>query len=201
MPILHMSLLIIMKNTLVLTTLLFCLVSGILNPHQASSNPVNPTNWKTLTQSNYSIQYPTDWNLEQSKDLGELPPSINYLFTILSPVESKDDQFRENVNLITENLNGKQIDLLTYSRLAKAQVESGMKNAQIIEDQIVTNRLRKYYKLIWTWDYETLNLKVEQYSWLLDGKVYILTFTSEQDKFAKFKSIGESILDTFTLKP
>jgi hypothetical protein len=190
-----------MKNSLFLTTLIFCLVCGISRPNLAVSNPVDLSNWKTLTRSNYSIRYPSDWSLEQTKNLGDIPPSIDYLFSILSPLESTDDRFRENINLVIKNLNGQQIDLVEYSRLAKIQIELQMKNTKIVEDRMVTNKLRKYHKLIWTWDYEMLDLKVEQYSWMLNGKVYILTFTSEHDKFAKFKTIGESILDTFTLKP
>jgi hypothetical protein len=59
---------------------------------------------------------------------------------------------------------------------------------------------REYFKVIFTWNYEAFRLKVEQYYWIVDGKAYVLTFTSEQDKFATFSETGEKILNTFTFK-
>ena len=51
------------------------------------------TNWKTITQSNYSVQYPSNWELDQSGKMGAI-------FFMLAPVESPADNFKENVNLM-----------------------------------------------------------------------------------------------------
>ncbi len=189
-----------MKNILVLLTLLFCLFCDQINIDLAEASPANISSWKTLNQINYSIRYPSDWDLEKSEDVKELTPTVDYLFAISSPLESADDKFRENVNLVMEDLNIQEIDLAQYSAIAESQIESQMKNGEIIESRIIENGSRKYHQTIQTWDYESFHLKTEQYSWILGGKAYILTFTSEQDKFVEFKDVGENILNTFTLK-
>ena len=170
---------------------------------QAIATPIVTTNWKTLNQNNYALKYPQNWELQQSEDTQSgtvVSTNVRYQFAVLSQLESTRDKFRENVNLVIEDLNGKEVDLATYSRVAEDQLKSQMKNCKILEHQTTSKGSRQYDKIVWTWDYETLPLKVEQYAWLLNGKVYILTFTSEQSKFFQFQEIGEKILDTFTFK-
>jgi hypothetical protein len=180
-----------------------CFLCGQIATAQSSVNPIMTSNWQTLNRNNYSVKYPADWDLQQSDNPESgtiVNQTVRYQFAVLSQLESTQDQFRENVNLVIEDLNGRKFDLDEYSRLAEGQLKSLMKNCKILEHKKVNKGFRQYYKTIWTWDYETLQLKVEQYTWLLDGKAYILTFTSEQNKFAQFQKIGEKILNTFTLK-
>jgi hypothetical protein len=170
---------------------------------QSSGSQMVASKWQTFNRNNYSVKYPGDWDLQQSdnKETGTtVNATVRYQFAVLSQLESPQDQFRENVNLVIEDLNGKKLDLDEYSRLAENQLKTMMKNCKILEQKKVNKGVRPYFKIIWTWDYLTVPLKVEQYTWLLDGKAYILTFTSEQTKFAQFQKIGEKILDTFTLK-
>ena len=170
---------------------------------QAVATPIVITNWKTLNRNNYTLKYPRDWDSQQSEDTQSgtvISTNVRYQFAVLSQLESTQDKFRENVNLVIEDLNGRTIDLATYSRIAEDQLKSQMKNCKILEHKTIGKESRQYDKIVWTWDYETVPLKVEQYTWLLNGKAYILTFTSEQSKFSQFQEIGEKILDTFAFK-
>jgi PsbP len=179
-----------------------CLLWGQIIPGKAIGSPIITSNWKTLTQNNYSLRYPKDWDLQQNESIGSdvSGNTVTYLFAILSPIESPADKFRENVNLVVEDFNGKKVDPDEYHALSRSQIESQMKNCKIIESRNVKKGSQKYHKIIWTWDHETFNLKVEQYVWISAGKAYILTFSSEQNKFAQFQEVGENILNTFTLK-
>jgi hypothetical protein len=180
-----------------------CLLWGQIITEQAISAPIIISNWKTLNRNNYSLKYPQDWELQQSEDPKSgtaVSTTVRYQFAVLSPLESTQDQFRENVNLVIEDLNGTKIDLDAYSRITETQLKSQMKNCKILENKKINRGAKQYYKTIWTWDYGMFPLKVEQYYWLLDGKAYILTFTSEQNKFAQFQAVGEKVLDTFTFK-
>jgi hypothetical protein len=126
--------------------------------------------------------------------------TVRSQFAVLSQLESPQDRFRENVNLVIEDLNGQKLNLDEYSRVADSQLKLMMKNCKILESKKVNKGFQHHYKTIWTWEYQTISLKVEQYRWLSDGKAYILTFTSEQYKFAQVQQVGEKILNTFTLK-
>jgi hypothetical protein len=128
-------------------------------------------------------------------------------FAILSPLESPEDKFRENINLVIENLKGRTIEgvdggTITLDRYVKfgiEQLKSQTRNYQLIESKKIENGRRKYYRSIFTFDSEAFRLKTEQYYWVVNGKGYVLTFASEQSKFAKFRGIGEKILNTFIL--
>lgn len=176
---------------------------GQIATAQSSSSSIVTSSWKTFNRNNYSIKYPADWDLQQSDDLKSgtpVNPTVRYQFAVLSQRESPQDQFRENVNLVIEDLNGKKLDLDQYAQVATSQLKALMKNCKILENKKISKGYRQHYKTIWTWEYQTIPLKVEQYTWLLDGKAYILTFTSEQSKFAQSQQTGKKILDTFTLK-
>jgi hypothetical protein len=188
-----------MKNILPLFVLLSGFIGGHIIAIPAVGNPINVSDWKKVERTNYSIRYPANWELQQN-DRSEPGARIIYPFSILSPLSSSDDKFRENVNLVIEDLNGQKIDLDTYSVLSINQLKSQMKNCKIVENKRIDSSSRKYYKVIFTWDYETLPLKVEQYYWVVGSKAYILTFSSEQSQFASVRNVGEKILNTFTLK-
>ncbi len=187
------------KSILPAIALVSCLISGQINVEQAVGNPLKNSNWKTLEQTNYSIRYPADWDLQQSETTGS-SVTLTYPFAILSPLESTEDKFRENVNLVIEDLNGQEINLSRYAELSKSQLKLQMRNCKITESKKINKGSREYYKIVFTWDYQVFHLKVEQYYWISNGKAYVVTFTSEQNKFSKFREIGENILNTFTLK-
>jgi hypothetical protein len=196
-----------MKNILPVLTLLSYLVCGAIDPERAVGKIAITSTWKKLDRVNYSIRYPANWDLEQKENTTS-DAVLFYPFAILSPLESTTDKFRENVNLVVEQLAGRTIDgvdgqnitLDKYAQLSTNQLKLEMRNFQIVETKKITNSRRTYYKTIFTWDYETLPLKVEQYYWVSNGKAYVLTFTSERNKFVKFKVTGEKILNTFMIK-
>lgn len=176
---------------------------GQIATAQPSVKPMMTSDWQTFNRNNYSVKYPVDWDLQQSDNLESgtvVSKTVRSQFVVLSQIESPQDRFRENVNLVIEDLNGQKPNLDEYSRAADSQLKLMMKNCKILESKKVNKGSQQHYKTIWTWEYQTIPLKVEQYRWLSDGKAYVLTFTSEQNKFAQFQQVGKKILDTFTLK-
>ena len=57
--------------------------------------------FKVHSENEYSIQYPENWELNESKAMGTN-------FILFSPLNSKKDQFKENVNLIIQDLNSEK---------------------------------------------------------------------------------------------
>ncbi|MEI8204517.1 MAG: PsbP-related protein [Bacteroidota bacterium] len=150
-------------------------------------------NWKTYENESFSIQYPPDWELDQSGQVGTS-------FIIFSPLESEQDGFRENINLIIQDLEGKNIDLTKFASISVEQVNSMVTKVNIIEKKRITEGKDDYYKIIYTGDQGIFHLEYEQYYWVQQSKAFILTFTGEQNKFSKFKKEGESILNSFLIK-
>jgi hypothetical protein len=149
--------------------------------------------WKTLTQDNYSIQYPADWETEMQ--------SSGTLFIIKSPLESDSDRFRENINLVTEDLTGKGVDLDTYAKASLDQLTAAYKGMKMIENKKIKVGSTDYYKFLYTASPDSVFMELEQWFRIDKEKAYVLTFAVESPaKYEKFKEVGENILSTFTVK-
>jgi hypothetical protein len=149
--------------------------------------------WKTLDQPKYSIQYPPTWQLDSSGQMGTS-------FLLFSPQESGEDGFRENVNLLIQDMAGENIDLDKYTKISEEQIKTMMPNSKLIESTRIKKDATEYHKIIYNGDQEGLHLKFEQYYWVIGNKAFLLTFTSEQNKYDAFKKVGESIMNSFILK-
>ena len=149
--------------------------------------------WKTLNQSNYSIQYPSSWELNESGKMGTS-------FILFSPLESDKDKFKENVNLLIQDLSGQNIDLNKYCEISVGQIKTMITNSNLIENRREKNKRGEYHKVIYSGDQGLFQLQFEQYYWVINEKAFVLTFTTEKDKFEDFKEIGEIILNSFFLK-
>lgn len=146
--------------------------------------------WSTLNKNNISIDYPKDWELNESGQMGTN-------FILFSPLTSPKDQFRENVNLLVQDLTGYNLDLEKYVEISEKQIKTLMANGKIIKSKRVLNKELSYQKIIFKGKQGVLDLKFEQYCWEVEDKAYVLTLTCEENQFQKYKVIGEKKLNTF----
>jgi hypothetical protein len=149
--------------------------------------------WKIFDKPSYSIEYPASWELKEDQGLG-------LEFLALSDLESNDDNFRENVNVVIQNLVGQNIDLDEYTTLSEKQVKTMLKNAVFIESKRIKKDTIEYRKLIYEGNQLNYHLQFEQYYFIKNNKAYVVTYTAEKNKFSSFKSTGEKILNSFKLK-
>ena len=149
--------------------------------------------WKTLDHPNYVIQYPQNWEFNNSGLMGTS-------FVFFSALESPDDKFKENVNLLIQDLPDKSIDLDKYTDISEKQIKIMITNSGIIESKRIKKGNAEYQRIIYTGDQGSFHLKFEQYYFISNNKAYVLTLTTEEDKFESFKETGENVLNSFRLK-
>ncbi len=144
-------------------------------------------------KDNYSIKYPKGWKVDTS--------GLNMTELIIqSPKESPADRFNENLNLLIQHYQNLGITLEKYMAASVKQI-NGMHPTEKLRDSIIsTGPLPKHGKLIYGWTQQGLKLKFIQYAYIIEEKAYLLTFTTELDKFDRYKSIGEQILRSFVVK-
>ncbi|MEO5892949.1 MAG: hypothetical protein ABIQ31_22055 [Ferruginibacter sp.] len=169
-----------------------CGQSGVKHEAGETTKKPNP-NWKTFTKDNYSVQYPPTWELNETGAMGAS-------FFVFSKPESKDDLFKENVNLLIQDLGGQNIDLDKYVEISESQIKTMITNGSLVESKREKADSREYQKMIYTGDQGTYHLWFEQYYWILKGKAYVLTLTCEKNTVAQFKVTGEAILNSFFFK-
>ena len=179
--------------TLIILVSIFACAQTTNNQESEKNSEQTDGNWKTFDNSNYEIQYPTKWELNQGGQMGTS-------FIIFSVLESENDKFKENVNLIIQDLSGQNIDLNKYTEISEGQIKTMVTNSNLIESKRIKNVRNEYHKIIYSGDQGIFHLQFEQYYTVVNDKAYVLTFTCEKDKFVDYKEIGEKILNSFKVK-
>jgi len=149
--------------------------------------------WKLLKENGYSIQYPEDWILDKSGQNGTS-------FIILSLPTSTQDEFRENVNLIVQDLTGFNINLEKFVQISEDQIKRLATNGNLILSAKQTLHGIDFQKVVYTFDQGMFKLKCEQYYWIKSNKAYVLTLTCQTTQFDTYKEIGEKILNSFSFE-
>ena len=149
--------------------------------------------WKSLDDENYHIEYPGTWLVNTTMPMG-------IKFAILSPLSDTTDNFRENVNLLTEDLTGKYLTLDQYIELSEKQIQILVTDYKKHLSERNKNNTLEYHKLIYSSKQGIFDLIFEQFIWLKSEKAYILTLTCKLNEFEICKKTGEKILQSFKLK-
>ncbi|MEO0896844.1 MAG: PsbP-related protein [Bacteroidota bacterium] len=157
------------------------------------TQPKETTEWKTLSEEKFTLSYPPSWELDQSGQMGSS-------FILFSPVSDEQDKFRENVNLLIQDLKGYELTLDQYVAISLEQIKNLATDGNILLNERKNKDGKEYQKLVYTATQGIFKLKFEQYCWLIDNQPFILTFTTEEKEFDKYQQLGEKILDSFTLK-
>ena len=150
------------------------------------------TEWKTLSENDFKIEYPDNWELNRSGLMGTK-------FILFSKLSKSTDKFRENINLIIQDLTGSNITLDKYVEISENQIRTLVTNGKIIESKRVSDNEFEYHKMVYTGKQGAFDLKFIQYFWVLDNKAYVLTFTAEITEFDNFVQIGERIMNSFKI--
>jgi len=163
---------------------------------QTAGKEVKPTDaesWRTIDEVDYSIQYPNAWDLDKSGQMG-------MSFMILSKQVNQQDGFRENVNLLIQNLAGMNINLDKFVEVSQEQIKTMITNGNIIESKRVTENGRNFHQVIYTGELGPTQFKFKQYYWVEHEKAYVLTLTCEASQFDIYRETGEKIMNSFRLK-
>ncbi len=173
--------------------LLLCLpFISLGQAHEASA--LNKSNgWKSLDGTNYSVKYPQKWEVDQSGTMGTT-------FILFSPLESDKDTFRENVNLVIQNLSGFNIDMKKFVDISEGQLKTMITKSNLIESRGIKSGTEEYHRMVYTGEQGALKLRFEQYYWVINDKAYIITFTCEQAAAGKYTDTGQAILKSFAFK-
>lgn len=147
--------------------------------------------WKTLKTERFSIQYPPDWDLDQSGLMGTS-------FMLFSPLDSDLDEFRENVNLMIQDLTEYPMTLDSYTELSVEQITT--LNYSIIENERVEKKSPAHHRLSYSGTEENESLIFVQDYWVIGTDAIILTYTGKQETYESFKETSNKILGSFKLK-
>lgn len=165
------------------------LISAI--PHLHTQNEEEA--WKLIAHESYNIEYPSDWEHDESGQMGSS-------FILFSPLSDESDNFKENVNLLIQDLSAYELTLDQYVEVSEEQIKTLVTDSNILLSERNREREIDFHKMIYTGKQGIFILKFQQFYWLINKKAYVLTLTCKESEYDKYLDIGERILNSFELK-
>lgn len=148
--------------------------------------------WKTLSEANYTISYPAAWQLDQSKAMGTT--------FILFASGATAGMFRENVNLLIQDLTGMGLDLDKYVQISEQQFKTLITDGNVLSSKRTKNDKTEFHEITATGRQGVLHLKYKQRYWVLGNKAYVLTFTALQSTYDDYAVVADKVLGSFAVK-
>jgi len=159
----------------------------------AQSTPDKPaaSEWRTLTDSAFVLQYPQEWTLDQSGLMGSR-------FMLFAPQGSETDDFKENINLQVTDLGAPGILTLdVFGEAAADQIKQYITDAAIVRSEKKGKGDSEFMEVEFTGAQGERPLHWEQQYRIKGQFVYILTFTAQKEDFPAYKALAEKIMGTF----
>ena len=127
-----------------------------------------------------SMKYPHDWDIIEREK--------NSIAVFLSPLESKDDSFRENLTLMRKEVNFETKLLEAFVDLQVSQLREGFLDFSLLDRGSTKIAGQQGQYITYQGKREEVKLKVRQFFFMKGASVYILTYTGEQGHFEYFST-------------
>lgn len=157
----------------------------------ASTLSFSQVNWKNFAKDNFTLKYPENWDLDTSGQM-------NSKVLLFSKLSSNNDTFRENINVVIQNLQGMNIDMKRFVEITEQQIQA-TPNGKILENRKIDKGNSEKHLMVWKGKINTFNLKFKQYFYIKNQKAYIITYTATENEYDNYLKIADKILNSFKL--
>lgn len=144
---------------------------------------------KEINRNGYQIFYSDNLRLDETGRNG----SEFYLFT---QKENAEDNFAENLNLMTQNLETLNIDLNKFVEITENQIKD---NGKLIESKRVTINGNECQILVYEATMNGMELKFLQYDFVKNNRAYFLTYSAKINDFEKYLAEMEMVIKSFKI--
>jgi len=164
------------------------------NPSAITSlpSPASTAGYLTYVNSSFGfrIKYPPDW----SPQAGSAGAAIAFV----SPAQGSSDSFRENVNVLVEDLADPSMSLGQYTDTSLRQAKTAIDAFRLLRSGPATLASRSAERVIYLGQIGR-DLKFESV-WLVEkGRAYVVTYTATPDAFAGTAPTAEAVIGSFEL--
>ena len=189
--------------SITITTIMFYLISNLEITNAFSIDDSPPFLTYNNSKLNFSIQYPSDWEINERKfnpELGNISSTIEIKSPFEGPQDLVQEQFLISLNRLQENNTFNE-----YVDNALNQFKNEYRDFQLISNNstiIDNHNARKLsYSYLAGEDPLSINL-IMNHNIISDGnKVYVLSFGTPPDKYYNYINIIQTMINSFkTLK-
>jgi len=138
-----------------------------------------------------NIAYPSDWTI--------LEEVAGVVVSLLSPKESATDSFRENLNVVVNDLSAQPMTLDEYRDFTVDDLELLVTDLNIVYSGETTLSNSPAYELVLTGEMGGLDKKWMQVCTIKNDKAYVVTYTAEEGKYLDFLGIAQRMIDSFEI--
>jgi len=121
-------------------------------------------------------------------------------FYLFSPMSSATDVFRENINLIKQDISAYNMNLDQYAELSVSQIPQFITDGKIVSSEKMQDDKGEYQAVIFTGKQGIYDLKFLQYYWINSGTAYVLTLTCDISSFDEYVDLGKAIMGSFSVE-
>ncbi|MCX7679342.1 MAG: hypothetical protein N2316_08985 [Spirochaetes bacterium] len=136
----------------------------------------------------FSIKVPPSWDIEEKK--------LQTDMIAVSPAEGFEDNFRENFNVLVENLTSKMTADEYYQKGIPLFKQFATEFAHHANGSETIDGIVFRYDII-SHKIGPLKIKVIQYLTVYKGKGYLITFSASFDKYQQYEPLFKEIAKSF----
>ena len=141
----------------------------------------------------YSVDHPETW---RAKEAGKVS-------AFYSPLQSPEDKFAENVQIVVEDLSGvpAEVTLVDYHRKGVASAKKFLTDFKSLEE--VTTQLdgRETIVMVYSAAMRGKNFKFKDYKFMIDRTAYVLTYTAQAADFDTYLPSAERLIRSLRASP
>ena len=141
----------------------------------------------------YSVDYPETWHAKE----------INNVAVFAAPLDSTEDKFAENVNVVVEDLTRvpTEVTLIDYYRKSTGSASKMLTDFKVLEEARTQWIGRDAVVVLYTAKIRGEKFKFKAYTVMADKTVYVLTYTAREGDFDSFLPQAERLMRSIRLSP
>ena len=141
----------------------------------------------------YAVDYPDSWRVKE----------IGRVASFLSPLESKEDKFSENVAVQVEDLSASPVpvSLLDYHRQTMSEAPKRLPEFKLLEEARTEFLGHEAIAMLYTAKVRERPFKFKDYKFLVGQEAYVLTYTALSDDFEKYLPAAEKVMHSLRVSP
>jgi hypothetical protein len=169
-------------------------ISKTSKTERSESVKSSAPDWKLYEGNGYKIEYPESWQLLTANNIGAE--------FIVMPSEQTNPTFKDNFNLMIQDLAlaGEEITIDRYTEITLKQIEENIGTDGLSPIVKGKNSIGEYCDLSYSGRYNGFDLKWKQRYYLIENKVYLLTYTAHGNSYEKHLMQMNRLIGSFRFK-
>jgi hypothetical protein len=152
-------------------------------------------NWLSFKDpaGEFTVKYPDNWEMTTQEEV--------HAVTFMSAQDTATDQFRENANVVVQDLSAQPTTLAEYTEATKNWVKES--NGVIQLEREITFADNPSFEIAYTMPANAIGIDLElmfhQVWFIKNNKAYLLTYTAQPDSYRKYEEHAAGIFKSFAL--